>query len=169
MAEAVAPIIDIATGQRIAAPAVAKPRRICEDERGRYIMVDGQRIPVRNGWRPGDQDPLEDWQTAREIAQDIANGDGLHIEPGKWLGSLLTVSTSVGGWTTYRCAPEPMVAAWLASLGVVWTPWSLWLTWHAAPLGGFPALAAAISFVGAPFLLWTRFCINHTELGRPRT
>lgn len=156
-----AEIIDIATGERITPPAVAQD--VFEDARGRYVLVDGARIPVRNGGPVGGLSPLEDWRTAREVEQQIVAGEGIAAAPFSWrnlFGATLAVSTAASGWTTYRVTGEPG--------GVLWwlTAW-LWLA--STPFVAFAALTNLlwIPLWTAAFVGWTWLCLHFCEPGTP--
>lgn len=136
---------------------------ILEDEKGKFILHDGVRIPVRNGGPIGD--PLEDWQTAREVAQDIESGSGIHAPAFGWghlFGAVWRV-TSKGGWTTYTLTPEWPVACWLASLPTVWIPYGLWLSWNAAQVGGLACVATVLLGWAAPFVAWSGWITHFGE------
>jgi hypothetical protein len=117
-------VTDVDETTRAAPPTVAQVGLVIqEDERGRFIMHDGRRIPVRNGASIGN--PLEDWQNAREIEQAIESGDGVDAEAIGWrnfFGAVVRMSTAAGGWTTYTVVAEMHSVLWAASLPVIWAP-----------------------------------------------
>lgn len=116
---------------------------IYEDALGKYVIVDGQRIPVRNGGPREGMKPSEDWNEARRIVRGVESGQ---MRPG---GVLLGFRTLLSGpwanWTVYRtlghwydlvwaagafCGAAP-AALWVANghHGWIWTWCAGWVGW----------------------------------------
>lgn len=160
MAEVAAEVFDIRTGRRVAEPAVAKPGKVEEDAFGRYVMSGGMRVPVRNGWKPGDLDPIEDWQTAQEVEREIQCGDGIAAEPFGWrnlFNATLSMTTSAAGWTTYTTTGEPGAVLWCAG-AFCWAVASPFVAWNAADSTMLVVPLWCLALFG-----WTLFCMSLCE------
>lgn len=132
---------------------------IQEDAFGKFAMVDGVRIPVRNGGLLPGVDPLTDWQTAREVEQSIRSGEAIDARPLSWRnisGACLKVSTStLTGWTTYTVLGEPGALLWAASSVLVGVPVALWAL---STLNLGVVLLCTLGYAA-----WTWVCLQFTE------
>lgn len=166
MSESLADVIDLTSRRPPAGPDSAEAKAppldalvVQEDAFGKFVMLDGARIPVRNGGPLTGVDPVTDWQTAREVEQQIVSGQAIDAQPLSWRnisGAVLKVSTStLTGWTTYTVVGEPGALLWAASTALVGVPTALWAV-------GTLNLGLVLLWAAA-YVAWTAFCFRFTE------
>jgi len=141
------------------APVRPDELEIHEDAFGKFVSIDGIRIPVRNGGPLPGLDPLTDWQIAREVEQSIRSNDGIDVRPLSWhsiCGATLKVSTgALTGWTTYTVVGEPGALLWASSSVLVGVPTAIWAS---STLNLGVVLLWALGYIG-----WSAFCLKFTE------